>query len=315
MFFHLFRLATLAKGALALSLVAGAYGAGNADVQEYRLRTTAGRVDPTHEPTPKPEPAAKPEPRKDVEDSEKSARSSFEALLKECVGRYSRAAENTKEACERAMAASGLDANAFWAKYGSYMTPPSTKPTKTEPASTTPFDALLSECVARYRRGADNTTEACQRAIVASGLTTTAFAAKYRSLLVPPTKPQTTEAPKPMTTPRPVTTDPAVNECLAKYETLKALKTGPAEAFEAALRTFKETCRSLLATKPHTTEPQKPVTTPTTSPKPGSTDPAVKECLAKYEALKALKTGPADAFEAAGHTFNETCRRLLEARR
>jgi len=46
-FFHLFRLATLAKGALALSLIAGAYGAGNSDVQEYRLRTNSTHVEAT----------------------------------------------------------------------------------------------------------------------------------------------------------------------------------------------------------------------------------------------------------------------------
>src|SRR2546426_686611 len=74
-----------------------------------------------------------------------------------------------------------------------------------------------------------------------------AFWAKYRSLLLPPAaktdKPAT--SPKPATT-SPKPTDPAVKECLAKYETLKTLKTTSAEAFEAALRTFNETCRSLL---------------------------------------------------------------------
>ena len=246
MIFQLFRLATLAKGALALSLVASAYGAGSADVQEYRVRTTSVRVEATHEPTPKPLATAKSEPKNDAEDSEKSARSSFEALLKECVGRYSRAAENTKEACERAIAASGLDRDAFWAKYRYLLVPPAAKGDR--PAT----------------------------------------------------------SPKPATSSlKPSTTDPAVKECLARYETLKSLKTGPAEAFEAALRALNETCRGLLSAKLQTTEPKKPT----------STDPAVKECLARYETLKGLKTGPAEAFEAALRTFNETCRPLLEARR
>src|SRR5207245_3317420 len=122
------------------------------------------------------------------------------------------------------------------------------------------------------------------------------------------TQPRTTEPPKPVATrvtaPKPCTRDPAVKECLARYETLKTLKTGPAETFESALHSFNETCRSLL-TKPSTTEPQKPVT----SPKPATTDPAVKECLAKYETLKTLKTGPAEAFEAAPRAFNEKCPR------
>src|SRR5438552_598506 len=247
-FFQLFRLATLAKGALALSLVAGAYGVGNSDVQEYRVRTNSAHVEATHEPTTSAEPTAKPEPKK-IDPATAATTPSFEALLKECIARYSRAADNTKEACEAAMVASGLGADAFWAK--------------------------------------------------------------YRSLLVPPAKTD-----KPATTPKPSTTDPAVKECLARYEALKTLKTGPAEAFEAALRAFNEKCRSLLV--PSATKTDKPATTPkpaSTVTKPLTTDPAVKECLARYEMLKTLKTGPAAAFEAALGAFNETCKRVLEARR
>jgi len=178
-FFHIFRLATLAKGALALSLVAGAYGVGDADAQEYRVRTNSAHVEATHEPTTGAEPTAKPEPKKSEEATTKTT-PSFEALLKECAARYSRAAENTKEACEAAMVASGLAADAFWAK--------------------------------------------------------------YRSLLVPPAA----KTDRPATSPKPSTTDPAVKECLARYETLKSLKTGPADTFEAALRSFNETCRRVL---------------------------------------------------------------------
>jgi hypothetical protein len=286
MFFHLFRLATMAKGALALSLVAGAYGAGNSDVQDYRVRTTPVHVEAT------PEPAASAQPETTTEPTP-----SFEALLQECVARYSHAAENTKDACERAMSASGLGADAFWAKYRSLLVPPAAKTDK--PAPATSFEALLSECVARYRRAADNTKEACDRALAASGLTTEAFVAKYRSLLVAPIA-------KPTSSPKPASTAPAVKECLAKYETLKTLKTGPADAFEAALRTFNETCRSLLA-------PASPK--PTNSAKPASTAPAVKECLARYETLKAMKTGPAEAFEVALRAFSETCKRVVEGSR
>ena len=173
----------------------------------------------------------------------------------------------------------------------------------------------MKACLARYetlktlKTGSAETFEAALRG----------FNETCRSLLTPSaTKPRTTEPQKPVATPasspKPSTTDPAVKECLARYETLKTLKTGPAEAFEATLRAFNETCRNLLvpsATKPRPTEP-KPATT---SPKPLTTDPAVKECLARYEMLKTLKTGPAAAFEAALGAFNETCKRVLEARR
>jgi hypothetical protein len=300
-FFHLFRLATLAKGALALSLVAGAYGAGNSDVQEYRVRTNGAHVEATHEPTTKAEPTAKPEPKKSDENTTATT-PSFEALLKECIARYSRAAENTKEACEGAIAASGLGADAFWAKYHSLLVPPVAKTDRPAPSTT---DAAVKECLAKYdtlktlKTGSADAYEAALRA----------FNETCRSLL---TK-RTTEPQKPVTTPKPSTTDPAVKECLAKYETLKTLKTGPAETFEAALRSLNETCRTLLTKR--TTEPQKPVTTPASSPKASSTDPAVKECLAKYERLKTLKTGPAETFESALRVFNDTCRRVLEASR
>src|SRR5207253_3475790 len=84
---------------------------------------------------------------------------SFEALLKECVARYARAASNTKEACEAAIRASGLDTDAFWAKYRSLMIPPakpSTKatPTKSPKPSSTPKPTtsvqLSPECIAKY---------------------------------------------------------------------------------------------------------------------------------------------------------------------
>src|SRR2546428_7710305 len=93
---------------------------------------------------------------------------------------------------------------------------------------------------------------------------------------------------------------------------LKGVSAGPAAAFGAGLGAFKEKCRSLLV--PSATKTDKPATTPkppSTVTKPSTTDPAVKECLARYEKLKTLKTGPTEAFEAALRAFNETCRNLL----
>ena len=115
--------------------------------------------------------------------------------------------------------------------------------------TTRSFEALLSECVARYERGATNTKEACDRAIAASGLSTDAFVTKYRSLLVPPTKTATakpTATPKPITAPKLDTSDPKVKDCLAKYEALKTMKTGDPKTFEAALSTFNNTCTTVL---------------------------------------------------------------------
>jgi len=236
MFLHMFGVATLGKPALALGIIASAYGAGNA------IATSEHRVGnpPAHEIA--------------------TTTRSFEALLSECVARYKRGATNTKEACDKAIAASGLTADAFAATYRSLLTPPAPKTEKPAPTSTTrtsstampttaSFEALLSECVARYKRGATNTKEACDRAIAASGLSTEAFITKYRSLLVPPTKTATakpTATPKPITAPKLDTSDPKVKDCLAKYEALKTLKTGDPKTFEAALSTFNNTCTAVL---------------------------------------------------------------------
>jgi hypothetical protein len=232
--------ATLGKSALALSVVASAYSGGGFDTR----------------------PQATPMPTTAVE--LRTTALSFDALLSECVSRYKRGATNTKEACDRAIEKSGLSADGFAAKYRSLLVPPATKTEKPTPTTTprTPkttaattvsttgsFEALLSECVARYKRSATNTKEACDRAIAASGLSTDAFVAKYRSLLVPASK---TEAPKPTATPKPTTApklntaDPKVRECLAKYEYLKTLKASAPQTFDAAVRYFNETCNSVL---------------------------------------------------------------------
>ena len=178
MFWHFFAVATLGKPAVALAIIASAYGAGSALVSsDYRTSNLSAHETPRPQTSPKPTPAAVP----------------------------------TTAALS--------------------------------------FDALLSECVARYKRGATNTKEACDRAIAASGLSTEAFVAKYRSLLVPPTKsdaPKPTATPKPTTAPKLDTSDPKVRECLAKYEALKTLKTGDPKTFEAALSTFKQTCTTVL---------------------------------------------------------------------
>jgi hypothetical protein len=233
--------ATMGKGALALSMAASAYSGGNPDTRPHT--------------TPMPTIAV---------ESRTTTALSFEVLLRECVSRYQRGATNTKDACDRAVEKSGLSADAFVAKYRSLLVPPATKTEKPAP-TTTPrttkttvpttvsttgsFEALLSECVARYKRGATNTKEACDRAIAASGLSTDAFLAKYRSLLVPATK---TETPKPTTTSKPTTAtklntaDPKVRECLAKYEYLKSLRASGAQTFDAAVKYFNETCKSVL---------------------------------------------------------------------
>jgi hypothetical protein len=286
--------AALAKFFFTAGLIAGASSAGNVDLPEWHLPKTPAHIEKTHEPThapeatTKPEETKKPEPTAKPEESSKPERSSFEKLLAECVRRYTQHLDGAKDVCTAAISVSGLDADAFWAKYRSLF---ATEQKTTPPSSS--FEALLKECVARYARAASNTKEACEAAIRASGLDADAFWAKYRSLMVPP-KTAKTEAPKPVTTPKPAPTLSA--ECQAKYEAAKAAKNGPADVFEALVRSFKESCLPATATP-------KPVTTP----KPTTTVQLSAECQAKYEAAKAARNGPAEVFEALVRAFKASC--------
>src|SRR5438128_5234826 len=159
MFCHFFALAALGKPAVALAIIASAYGAGSVLVSsEYRTPNTSAHETARPQTSPKPTPAAVPA----------TTTLSFDALLSECVARYKRGATNTKEACDKAIAASGLSTDAFFATYRSLLVPPAPKTEKPAPTSTTrtstttvpttvAFEALLSECVDRYKRGATNT--------------------------------------------------------------------------------------------------------------------------------------------------------------
>lgn len=245
MFTHLFRAATLAKLAIAASLVAGAYGTGALDLPETRPLTASVHAEKTHE-TPEASTSPQdsthaatttktPEPTKAEPTRTPEATTPFESLLKECVRRYTQHLDGAKDVCTAAIAKSGLDVDAFWAKYRSLFVI-ETKPTPATPPTTATLEALLKECVARYARAASNTKEACDAAIRASGLEAKDFWAKYGSLMVPPTRPTT--SPKPVATPQP-TLSP---ECMAKYEAAKAAKGGPADAFQALLRAYYAAC-------------------------------------------------------------------------
>src|SRR5438045_5427896 len=114
MFFQAIGVAALGKPVLALGIIASAFGAaGNLDNVEHRTPNLPGRETATPQTT-----------------------RSFEALLSECVSRYKRGATNTKEACDLAIAASGLSADAFAAKYRSLLVPPGQKTANTDPTAT-----------------------------------------------------------------------------------------------------------------------------------------------------------------------------------
>lgn len=85
------------------------------------------RFGPKAEPTVKPEPTKKPEPTRRPETPKPMTTlttAQIEALVKDCFDKYL-IVRNTKEggsaaveACTRAMSASGLTGDAFWAKFG-----------------------------------------------------------------------------------------------------------------------------------------------------------------------------------------------------
>lgn len=215
---QLFGAAALAKVGFALTIVAGAYAVGTSDLELDRPLTAPVHVEKTHEPSSEtPAPTTKPE----------------------------RVTTPRPATTDRELFATATPKPASTPKPMS-----SVKPTTSlKPTTSASFEALLKECVARYARAASNTKEACDRALAASGMDAKAFWAKYRTLMIPPTRPTPTATPKATVTAKPVTVPTLSAECMAKYETLKTLKSGPADVFEAALRAFNAACRPTASGK------------------------------------------------------------------
>jgi len=147
----------------------------------------------------------------------------FEAARK---GTYSEPI-STSEACRKAFEATGLTPEQFYAKFVTKQTS-SDKPQPTT-RSTEGVTALIKECLAAYERardtheGGEAASDACRKAIEASGLSANEFWAKFAP------KPATTPKPEPTTRPTPTakpTTQQTVTEaqllvmvkdCFAKY--------------------------------------------------------------------------------------------------
>lgn len=143
--------------------------------------------EPKHEQTPKPE-----SPKTDE---------AVYGLIKDCLAKYENAKSSTagpttaSEACRKAIEASGLSANDFWARFGPKHEPTKPEPTKKPETSVKPetkptvssveLGTLVRDCFAKYlaarttKEGGAAAAEACNRAITASGLTPQAFWAKF----------------------------------------------------------------------------------------------------------------------------------------
>src|SRR5438445_2671602 len=150
---QLFRFATLAKGAVALSLVTGAYGAATTNLANQGPIVASAHMDFTNQVTPTPKPISRRDTREGTTQTEVT-NPSVEALVRECATKYARiasfkdapsaereeAGRLVKEVCEHAMKASGLEADAFWAKYRSLFDHSTTNDEKPRPHDTTTSD-------------------------------------------------------------------------------------------------------------------------------------------------------------------------------
>lgn len=180
------------------------------------------------------------------------------SLVAACVESH----ERTSGECDRALRASGLGADDFWAKVGPMLTrSPETQKTdapksvtKTEAPktdTTKPTDETLSllikDCLAKYASattsaaGPSPASEACRKAIAASGLSSSDFWARFGPK-VETRKPEPTRTPEPTRKP---TTSPTVStaqlatlvkDCFDKYLVAKNTGEGGAAAAEACNR-------------------------------------------------------------------------------
>ena len=210
---------SLARHGVALTLVAGAAAttmvAGSVDQIGTPLQQQTTPMTASFAPTTKPEPTAKsnetPVVSSKAATPELSAKpqttaGNLEALVKDCLTKYAALKMSTtagtaaSDACRRAIEASGLTSTEFWTRFGP-QAHPSTAPAKPSTNPTMNIEALVKDCFAKYTAAKDSTTaataasEACRRAIEASGLSATEFWAKFGTPQAPKSTPKTTAAP------------------------------------------------------------------------------------------------------------------------
>src|SRR2546425_696024 len=273
---QLFRFATLAKGAVALSLVTGAYGAATTNLADQGPIVASAHMDFTNQVTPTPKPISRRDTREGTTQTE-VANPSVEALVRECATKYARvvsfkdapsaereeAGRLVKEVCERAMKASGLEADAFWAKYKSLFAQPAKKgeetkrpETKTQGESDASFEGLLKECTTSYIRLVSSkempaaereeagrpVREVCERAMKASGLEAGAFWAKYRSQFGTTKNEETKQPDANRKGEADSSIEGLLKECATKYQRLVSSKERAAAEREEAGRLCREDC-------------------------------------------------------------------------
>jgi len=339
MWSHLIKLVSLSKGALIVGVAASAAMVSNAEFSNApshndvasatpsAIVSTAPTTAPVIEPVKPTEQPAKPEPKAEPKTQDSAASStSVEGLIKECVTKYTalRAAgdgasqgdrESTTSVCKAAIERTGLTSAEFAAKYGLTTTTATSHPTT---PTTTNGDlspealAMAKECVTKYTLHSADASATCVKAIQMSGLTSSAFAARFLST-------RTTEpTPAPKTTPTPApTAKPATAELEGLIYTCRLLQgalisTSTAEQVSAAgAACAKAIAASGLSATAFWAKwaPIKPTTAPSATPTPMPVTSAelaqlVATCLDLYKAM--ATTGDT-------HSASVACRAAIAA--
>jgi hypothetical protein len=218
-------------------------------LQEQLKRATSEKVTST----------AKPEPTKKPETTEPAHPVTGDLLyvVAACVESH----ERSSAACQKALEMSGLSADEFYAKVAAHFGK-TTEPTKSsdKPTTTTGhtegLSILIGDCLSKYEAArksnatGEAASEACKKAIEASGLTSSDFWARFGPQTNKTTK--TTEPTrKPESTTKPTTTQTSptgvqtvsdeqlaamVKDCFAKYLVAKETKEGGTAAYEACTK-------------------------------------------------------------------------------
>ena len=200
MWSQVFKIAGMSKGALVVGVAASAAMVSNAEFtntpshNELPSATPLTSVAPATSSRPATSPSAPASPKSEASSAPSAAalqHGRVPDIFKECVERYlairelgDKASDADRQAvgevCKAALAQSGLSPAEFWAKFG-----PETKTTapKTEPTANADLEALVKECIAQRQAGTADQSDACRKAIAASGLTPQEFWTKLEKYL------------------------------------------------------------------------------------------------------------------------------------
>src|SRR5438477_2127228 len=223
---HLIKLLSLGKGALVIGVAASAAMVSTAEISNtpshHNEEPSATPIVSVMPPaTPKTEFSTKPTDKPKSNEQPKSTepgKPDVSGVVKECLEKYAalRAAgdsasngdrESTAAVCKTAIEQSGLSTKDFAAKYGFDKLPyPTTTTPKTEP-KTSGLEAAIQQCLKDWRNYAETSSEACAKALAASGLSSEDFWKKFEAWAVE----------QPYGTDTTTNVDALVKECFAKY--------------------------------------------------------------------------------------------------